>query len=98
MRVVQYVSHFACPWCDPWSFGMARAYAASVLARGVLRFDAARTLLETSRNLLGRGPRSAWRGRLKHERKEALERLDVTWKSVKLGMKGSWFERWACSK
>jgi hypothetical protein len=98
-RVVVYTNRFACPACDPWSFGMSRAYTASVLAHGVLRFDDAEALVERTQALvvpkpLLESPRYFNYGKLKRldvrglpwDVAEVVSRLEATLLGVRAGV------------
>ncbi len=107
-RVVMYTNRFACPACDPWAFGMSRAYAATVMAHGLLRFDEAVSLAERTMRLVlpeefTRAPRHYNFGKLKRmdvrglspRTAEVVLRLEITLLSVELGMDSDLFAGWS---
>jgi hypothetical protein len=93
-RIGVYVTAYRCPVCNPWEFGMARAYLASALARGTSRFDEATALLRwTQEALVGA---SGWGAKGVDARNaaaltEVLEWLEVTLKSVARRERHPWF-------
>jgi hypothetical protein len=98
--VAEHVSHFACPACDPWNFGVARKAAATIMARGLLRFPKAVTLLETTRATLKEIPRHLWEPKplwphIHHHKAAVLETFDALVFSISLGFEGSWFDGWS---
>lgn len=90
-HVIKYAANFACPGCDPWSFGMARACIASVMAKGVLRFDSASLLLQMTQAVM----RTLKPVKRKERRlAEAAAHVSSQLTSVNLGMRSSWFDNW----
>ena len=107
-RLVEYTTRFACPVCDPWSFGMSRAYTAYVMSHGILRFHDAATLVEETQALVVptcvlQSPRYYDYGKLKRldvrglprEVAEVVSQLETTLVGIKAGMGSHWFKGWA---
>jgi hypothetical protein len=102
-RVLMYTTKFACPRCQPWEFGMSRAYLGSVVGRGQGRFDVAVEVVLAATGALegvvpvvlsgasdGEGPVPVSQAALE----EARERLQWTLLSARKGEKHPWFRQY----